>query len=78
MSKTNTGIKAYKSKLGHNNFYYPNKKEVVFIRPGTEYTKMAWVGSNMSAININSKDLINESGDYNIVVWVESDKLKTI
>jgi hypothetical protein len=78
MNKTVNGIKAYKSILGHNNFYYPDKNEVVFLKPGSKYNRMAWVGSDLEAINVSSKDLVNESGNNNIIVWVESDKLKTI
>lgn len=78
MSTISYGIKAYKSVLGHNNFYYPNKDEVVFLKPGSKYDKMAWAGSDMKAINVCTKDLIGETGSGNIVVWVEPDKLKTI
>ncbi len=78
MNKTSSGIKAYKSILGHNNFYYPNKDDVVFLKPGSNYKRMAWVGSKMEAINVNSQDIIDETGNNNIVVWVEQDKLKTI
>jgi len=78
MTKTLNGIKAYRSMRGHNNFYYPNTNDVVFLRPGSSYEKLPWVGSDMHAINVCSKDIINESGDKNIVIWVEADKLKTI
>jgi hypothetical protein len=78
MNITNNGIKAYRSILGHNNFYYPNKDEIVFLKPGSKYERMAWVGSSMEAINVNSQDIVDEEGDYNVVIWVESDKLKTI
>ena len=78
MSTTLNGIKVYRSMLGHNNFYYPNKNEIVFLKPGSKYIRMAWVGSNMDAINVNSQDIIDECGNCNIIVWVESDKLKTI
>ena len=78
MTKTLNGIKVYKSMLGHNNFYYPNVDDIVFLKPGSSYTKMAWVGSDMEAINVNSSDIINETGNNNIIVWVEPHKLKTI
>ena len=78
MTKTLNGIKAYKSMLGHNNFYYPNINDVVFLKPGSSYERLAWVGSDMEAINVSSKDIINENGNKNIVIWVEADKLKTI
>jgi hypothetical protein len=32
----------------------------------------------MAAINVNSQDIVDESGNNDIVVWVEPDKLKTI
>jgi hypothetical protein len=78
MTKTLNGIKAYRSILGNNNFYYPNIDEIVFLKPGSKYEKMSWVGSNMKAINVNSRDLVNVEGNNNIIIWVEEDKLKTI
>jgi len=78
MTKTLNGIKAYRSMLGHNNFYYPNVDDIVFLKPGSAYNRMAWVGSNLEAINVNSKDVIDEKGHSNIIIWVEPDKLKTI
>jgi hypothetical protein len=39
---------------------------------------MAWIGSNLEAINVNSQDVIDEEGNNNIIIWVEPDKLKTI
>jgi hypothetical protein len=78
MSTTNNGIKAYRSMIGHNNFYYPNKDEIVFLKPGSKYERMPWVGSDMEAINVNSQDIVDEAGNHNIIIWVESDKLKTI
>lgn len=78
MTKTLNGIKAYKSILGNNNFYYPNVEDIVFLKPGSKYEKMSWVGSNMEAINVNSCDLVNVAGNKNIIIWVEADKLKTI
>ena len=78
MSITNNGIKAYRSILGHNNFYYPDTNDIVFLRPGSKYERMPWVGSNMEAINVSSRDLINEIGNKNVIIWVEPDKLKTI
>lgn len=78
MNITQNGIKAYRSKLGHNNFHYPSIEDVVFIKPGSEYKRLAWVGSSMTAININSKNILNEDSNENIVVWVEKDKLRTI
>jgi hypothetical protein len=78
MTKTLNGIKAYRSMLGHNNFYYPNVDDIVFLKPGSKYNRMPWVGSNLEAINVNSKDVIDEAGHSNIIIWVEPDKLKTI
>jgi hypothetical protein len=78
MNKTSNGIKVYRSMVGHNNFYYPNKDDIVFLKPGSNYTKMHWVGSNMAAINVNAQDIVDEAGNSDIVVWVEPDKLKTI
>jgi hypothetical protein len=78
MTKTLNGIKAYRSMLGHNNFYYPNVDDIVFLKPGSKYNRMPWVGSNLEAINVNSKDVIDEEGNDNIIIWVEPDKLKTI
>ena len=78
MTKTINGIKAYRSMLGHNNFYYPNVDDIVFLKPGSKYNRMAWVRSNMEAINVSSRDLVNERGNKKIIIWVEPDKLKTI
>jgi hypothetical protein len=78
MSTTTNGIKAYRSMLGHNNFYYPNIDAIVFLKPGSKYKRMAWVGSNMEAINVNAQDIIDETGNNEVVIWVEPDKLKTI
>ena len=72
-------IKCFLSTVGHNNFYYPNINDVVFLKPGSSYVRLAWIGgSDMKAINVSSKDIINENGNQNIVIWVEADKLKTI
>jgi hypothetical protein len=64
--------------LGHNNFYYPNVDDIVFLKPGSKYSKMPWIGSDLEAINVNSQDIVDEEGNSNIIIWVEPHKLKTI
>ena len=76
--KIKKGTAVYLSEVGYNNFYYPSLDDIVFLKPGSQYKKMHWIGSKLTAIQVDGCNSIDRNEDDKFIVWIDPNKLKTI